>query len=97
MDIVLREVWDFSQAYTDDVAICSALWSNHCDHLVSVLQKLQDTGLTVKRSECEWGVATPAHTLGLLLATVEDGQKSVRSLLFRTSPDRRPRVTSDPS
>jgi len=58
MDIVLHDVLYCSRAYIDDIVVYSASWENHCSHLISVLQKLQNAGLTLKASKCEWGVAT---------------------------------------
>ena len=43
MDMVMREVLCYSRAYIDDiVVIYSTSWSDHCEHLVAVLQKLLD-------------------------------------------------------
>ena len=41
-------------------------WGDHCSHLTVVLKKLQDAGLTLKTSKCEWGVATCTY-LGLVV------------------------------
>ena len=85
-------MWAFSQAYIDDVVVCSAPWSNHCDHLVNVLQKLQCWS---DSQVFQMWVGCCLLLMVLLLAMVEDGQRSARWLPFRTSRDRRPRVTSD--
>ena len=57
MDVVLHDALYCCHAYIDDIVVFSASWEDHCVHLLVVLQKLQDAGLTMKASKCEWGVA----------------------------------------
>ena len=66
MDVVLHDVWYCCQAYIDDIVVFSSSWEDHCSHLAVVLKKLQDAGLTLKTSKCEWGVATCTY-LGLVV------------------------------
>ena len=66
MDVVLHDVWYCCQTYIDDIVVFSSSWEDHCSHLAVVLKKLQDAGLTLKTSKCEWGVATCTY-LGLVV------------------------------
>ena len=50
MDILLRDVHDFSAAYLDDVIIHSNNWKEHICHITQVLQRLETACLTVKPS-----------------------------------------------
>ena len=58
MDIVLHDVLYCSHSYIDGIVIDSGTWEDHCVHLVVVLEKLRDAGLTLKTTKCEWGVAS---------------------------------------
>ena len=46
MDHLLRGVESFTAAYIDDLVIFSKTWEDHLQHIVIVLQKLRDAGLT---------------------------------------------------
>ncbi len=54
MQTVLLHLEDFSSTYNDDV-IFSNSWSEHISHIESVLSRLEQHGLTVKKSKCLWG------------------------------------------
>ncbi len=56
MDVVLRGItWRHCMVYMDDVIIYSSSWSDHMSHITSVLQRIQDAGLTVGLSKCHFG------------------------------------------
>ena len=44
-------------AYLDDVVIFSSSWNQHLDHLQTVLQRLQEAGLTINPSKCDFARA----------------------------------------
>ena len=58
MDIVLHDNLYCSHGYIDDIVIYSCSWEDYCAHLIVVLEKLRDAGLTLKVSKCQWGVAS---------------------------------------
>ena len=48
MDDVLRDCTNLAHAYIDDVAIFSMTWTEHLHHLRTVLELLQEEGLTIQ-------------------------------------------------
>ena len=44
-------------AYLNDVIIFSKTWEEHLRHVQQVLQRLDEAGLTVKMSKCQFGMA----------------------------------------
>ncbi|XP_078246874.1 uncharacterized protein LOC144588278 [Pogona vitticeps] len=44
----------YANAYLDDVAIFSNDFESHLTHIETVLSRLQQAGLTVKASKCQW-------------------------------------------
>ncbi|KAK7882011.1 hypothetical protein WMY93_028185 [Mugilogobius chulae] len=54
MDQVLQGCDHCSAAYLDDVVIYSNTWEDHLQHLTLVLEKIQQAGLTLNPSKCEW-------------------------------------------
>ena len=57
VDRVLNGLNDFSSAYIDDVIVFSRTWDEHLGHLGTVLRRVQQAGLTVKRKKCQFGTA----------------------------------------
>ena len=55
MHEVLRECETFAQAYIDDICIFSHSWDDHIKHLDTVLERIQNAGLTVKPKKCSVG------------------------------------------
>ena len=54
---LLRNLHDFSDAYLDDIVIWSNDWEAHVNHVEQVLIRIQEAGLTIKKSKCEFGSA----------------------------------------
>ncbi|XP_028253710.1 uncharacterized protein LOC114429061 [Parambassis ranga] len=52
MNLVLRDVSEFSAAYLDDVVIFSQSWEEHMSHLHQVLQCIRVAGLTINPQKC---------------------------------------------
>ena len=73
--------------YMDDILIVSKTWEEHIKSLDQLLQRLKETGLTIKPSKCLIG-----HTsLDFLGHTIEDGsllpqQKNVDKMMRATKP-----------
>ena len=66
MDQVVRGL-PYANAYLDDLVIYSTTWAEHLDHLSSVLQRLQDAGLTIKLGKCNFAThecTYLGHTIG---------------------------------
>ena len=57
MDQTLRGLNDFVGVYVDDIVIYSLTWKEHIVHLQQVLERLQDTGLTLKLKKCKFRAA----------------------------------------
>ncbi|CAI5774520.1 Hypothetical predicted protein [Podarcis lilfordi] len=55
VDGILHGLGEFTVAYLDDIAIFSQTWSEHKEHLELVLQRIKETGLTIKASKCQIG------------------------------------------
>lgn len=54
MNLVLCDFSTFAIAYLDDICIFSNSWEEHLKHLDVVLTKLQQVGLMVKLSKCQF-------------------------------------------
>jgi RNase H-like domain found in reverse transcriptase/Reverse transcriptase (RNA-dependent DNA polymerase)/Integrase zinc binding domain/Integrase core domain/Zinc knuckle/Aspartyl protease len=54
MDIVLRAVRDFTLCYIDDIVIFSDSFENHLLHLQKTFTLLQEAGLIIKPSKCQF-------------------------------------------
>ena len=55
MDRVLHQCKAYSVVYTDDIAIHSRTWEEHCTHIDLVLSVLKAAGLTANKDKCAWG------------------------------------------
>ena len=67
MHEVLRGCETFAQAYIDDICIFSHSWDDHIKHLDTVLERIQNAGLTVKPKKCSVGrsqVEYLGHVIG---------------------------------
>ena len=56
MDQLLRGMGDYTAAYLDDLIVFSTSWEGHLQHPRSVLQRLQEAGLTAKPSKCQFAM-----------------------------------------
>ena len=51
MNEVVRDLEKFAHAYLDDLVVFSDTWTEHLIHLETILEKLQEFGLTVELSD----------------------------------------------
>ena len=93
MYVVLRKALYCLRAYIDDIVIYSTSWDDHCQHLVIVLQKLRDAGLTLGSSKCEW--LPPVLIWNLWLAMDSDNLRTIRWRLSIPSRSQQPNLTYD--
>ena len=79
----------FCSAYVDDILVYSDGWENHLVHLDRVFERLNDAGLTAKRSKCEWGktrLEYLGHKIGEgRLAVPEDRAAAIANFIKPTS------------
>ena len=52
----MMDVLEYAAAYLDDLVVFSRSWTEHLQHLRSVLQRLREAGLTAKPSKCQIGM-----------------------------------------
>jgi hypothetical protein len=67
VDKVLKDCQGYCKQYIDDVAIYSETWSDHLEHLDTVLSKIQNAGLTIKPAKSKIAqsqVSYLGHTIG---------------------------------
>ena len=74
MDVVLRAVRDFALCYIDDIVIFSDSFDNHLSHLQKVFTLLQEAGLIIKPSKCQFLRATDKESI--MSATFGKGYSS---------------------
>ena len=55
MEVVLRDCYDFSAPYIDDIVVFSGSGAEHIQHLRLVLEQLRKAGMTIKEAKCEFG------------------------------------------
>ena len=56
MRYVVRGMENFAKAYLDDLVLISDTWSEHLNHLQTVLERLQEFSLTAKMAKCQWAM-----------------------------------------
>ena len=66
MNELLRGCQRFAGAYLDDIVIFSCSWEEHLHHLSEVFTVLQNAGLTIKPSKCQFAHGQ-VHYLGHLI------------------------------
>src|ERR1051325_7218656 len=54
MNQILEPDRKYDNSFIDDVAVHSVTWDDHLQHLDSVLQRIGDSGLTLKLSKCKF-------------------------------------------
>lgn len=64
MNRILRGLQDFALPHLDDIAVFSDSWEGHMSHLREVLNRLLQSGLTIKAEKCQLGRAE-VNYLGL--------------------------------
>ena len=57
MDHMTDGIHHFAHAYLDDLVIFSSTWEEHLEHLSVVLARLEEAGLSVKPSKCQFAVS----------------------------------------
>ena len=55
MEVVLRDCYEFSAPYIDDIVVFSKDGLEHVQYLRCVLDALRRFGMTIKEAKCEWG------------------------------------------
>ena len=56
MDVLLKRIREYADAYLDDLVIFSHTWEEHCKHLRAVFSRLREAGLTAKPAKCQLGM-----------------------------------------
>ncbi|XP_075779191.1 uncharacterized protein LOC142827431 [Pelodiscus sinensis] len=67
MDQVLEPMKGYAAAYIDDIAVYSVTWPEHLQHLETVMQALQEAGLTANPRKCHFAqreVSYLGYTVG---------------------------------
>ena len=92
MDTILRGLEDFVGVYIDDVVIYSSTLTEHLQHLQSVLERLQQAGLTLKLKKCKFGAVECTylgHQVGM------DGVKPELSKIIAIQQIEQPHTKKD--
>jgi hypothetical protein len=66
-DVLQNFIRVFVLVFFDDILIFNDSWSSHLQHVMMILQRLQEHGLAVKRSKCSFG-ATSVQYLGHVIS-----------------------------
>ena len=77
MDQVIKGLYKFANAYLDDLIIFSTSWEDHLIHLRTVLSRLQESGLTTKKSKCQFEMTECTylgHVVGSGVVKPEEGK-----------------------
>ena len=101
MEVVLRDCYDCSAPYIDDIVVFSCSVGEHVEHLRRVLGALRRYGMTIKEGKCEFGkekleylghvigggeLAVPAHRAAAMADYVRPRtKKQLRSFLGAAS------------
>ena len=90
VDKLLQGLEGLNSAYMDDVIVFSTSWGDHLHHLSSVLGRIQEAGLTIRKRKCQFAMAECGY---LVMWTPECDQafQSLKTALSSTpllcSPD----------
>ena len=91
MDAVLHGLrWEFCLVYLDDIIIFSPTFEKHLEHLELVFERLEDAGLTINASKCQFCVPEVKY-LGHLVSAAgvkasPERNEELRNFLRPTSP-----------
>ena len=66
----MRDLEKFAHAYLDDLVVFGDTWTEHLSHLETILEKLQELGLTAKCLSVS-GQWLSAHTLDMSWAVAK--------------------------
>ena len=58
MDRLVQGQHEYLSAYLDDLVVFSNTWEEHLQHLRTVLQRLQEAGLTARLKKCQFAMKT---------------------------------------
>ena len=84
MDVLLKGIRGYAEAYLDDLVIFSQSWEEHCEHLRTVVQRLREAGLTAKPAKCQLGRRQCVY-LGHLVGMGRCDQRRGKSWLWQIS------------
>lgn len=59
MDRLLRGTESYAMAYLDDVVVYSSSWEDHLSHLMEVLRRIKEAGLTIPQMSVSWPSRSP--------------------------------------
>ena len=82
--LMLRPHEGYASAYIDDINIFSDGWKQHLDHLDRVFKSIEDVGMTLKMSKCQFAkpeVKLLGHVAGSGKRTVDPGKvEAIRAI-----------------
>ncbi|CAF4510386.1 unnamed protein product [Rotaria magnacalcarata] len=90
MDLVLGGLkWTCALVYLDDIIVYSSTFSSHLQHLESVLQRIQASGLTLHLSKCQF-CKTKLRYLGHVVSQIgiEPDPEKIRAVRDYSIPNR---------
>ncbi|CAM4912454.1 unnamed protein product [Rotaria socialis] len=90
MDLVLGGLkWSCALVYLDDIIVYSPTFSSHLQHLESVLQQIQESGLTLHLSKCQF-CKTRLRYLGHIVSQtgIEPDPEKIRAVRDYPVPTR---------
>ena len=95
MNEVLKECQEFAKAYIDDIVILSTTWEEHLDHLDRVFRCQQKAGLTLKESNCQFGLSH-VYYLGYLIGGggIQPDPKKIEAVLAYKQPETKSEVSA---
>ena len=77
MDHLLEGMREFTVAYLDDLTVFRRSWTEHLQHVSTVLNRLRAAGLTAKPKMCQFGMAESVylgHVVGGGMVQVEESK-----------------------
>ena len=86
MDSIMHKDLGHARVYIDDIAVFSATWKEHCDHIAQVLTRLKEAGLTANVKKCQWG-QTQCEFLGHIVGHGRVSPADLKVGAVRDFPD----------